>query len=134
MTFGGVLTLYIVFTVLLLMMLHYVPIMSVTYDLKIKDVYKNSFLLVFGKIVRNIIALISVAIPAFAGGGLVGDAGSAVASIFSSEFAGNLKSDIHITNFVDGKRAIDTDAIKTIVREVNKKDAKINSIMSKRVR
>lgn len=66
MTFGGVLTLYIVFTVLLLMMLHYVPIMSVTYDLKIKDIYKNSFLLVFGKIVRNIIALISVAIPAFA--------------------------------------------------------------------
>lgn len=75
-----------------------------------------------------------VAIPAFAGGGLVGDAGSAVASKFSSEFAGNLKSDIHITNFVDGKRAIDTDAIKTIVREVNRKDAKINSIMSKRVR
>ena len=75
-----------------------------------------------------------VAIPAFAGGGLVGDAGSAVASKFSSEFAGSLKSDIHITNFVDGKRAIDTDAIKTIVREVNRKDAKINSIMSKRVR
>ena len=66
MTFGAVLTLYILFTVLLLMMMHYVPIMSVTYDLKIKDVYKNAFLLIFGKIGRNIIAIISVAIPAFA--------------------------------------------------------------------
>ncbi|MGN1132593.1 MAG: DUF624 domain-containing protein, partial [Ruminococcus sp.] len=66
MTFGGVLTLYILFTILLLMMMHYVPVMSVTYDLKIKDVYKNSFLLIFGKIVRNIIALVSVAIPATA--------------------------------------------------------------------
>lgn len=63
MTFGAVLTLYILFTVLLLMMFHYVPVMSVTYDLKIREVYKNSLLLIFGKIVRNIIALLAVAVP-----------------------------------------------------------------------
>ena len=63
MTFGAVLTLYILFTVLLLMMLHYVPLMSVTYELKISEIYKNALLLIFGKIVRNIIALLAVAIP-----------------------------------------------------------------------
>lgn len=66
MTFGGVLTLYILFTVLLLMMFHYVPVMSVTYDLKIRNIYKNAFLLIFGKIVRNILALLAVGVPTFA--------------------------------------------------------------------
>lgn len=64
-SFGGVFTLYILFSILLIMMMLYVPVMSVTYELKIKNIYKNSFLLIFGKILRNIIALISISIPTF---------------------------------------------------------------------
>ncbi len=60
--FGSVFTLYMIFTILLIVMLYYVPIMTVTYELKIKDIYKNSFLLIFGKILRNLIATLSITI------------------------------------------------------------------------
>lgn len=60
--FGSVLTLYLLFTVLLLVMMFYVPIMTVTYELRIRDIYKNSFLLIFGKILRNLIAFAAVAV------------------------------------------------------------------------
>lgn len=60
--FGSVLTLYLLFTVLLLVMMFYVPVMTVTYELRLRDIYKNSFLLIFGKILRNLIAFIAVAI------------------------------------------------------------------------
>ncbi len=60
--FGAVLTLYSIFTLLLIVMMFYVPIMTITYDLRLRDIYKNSFLLIFGKILRNLIALIAAAI------------------------------------------------------------------------
>lgn len=60
--FGSVLTIYLLFTAILLVMMFYVPIMTVTYDLKLIDIYKNSFLLVFGKILRNLIAILVVCV------------------------------------------------------------------------
>lgn len=60
--FSSVFTLYLIFVVLLVVMMFYVPIMDITYELKFFTVYKNSFLLIFGKILRNLIALICVAI------------------------------------------------------------------------
>lgn len=60
--FGSVLTLYLLFTALMLVMMFYVPIMTVTYELRLRDIYKNSFLLIFGKILRNLIAFIAVAV------------------------------------------------------------------------
>lgn len=60
--FGSVLTLYLLFTALLIVMMFYVPIMTITYELKIKDIYKNSFLLIFGKILRNLVAFATIAI------------------------------------------------------------------------
>lgn len=60
--FGSVLTLYLIFTALLIVMMFYVPIMTITYELKIKDIYKNSFLLIFGKILRNLIAFIAAVV------------------------------------------------------------------------
>ncbi len=60
--FGSVLTLYLIFTLLLIVMMYYVPIMTITYELKMKDIYKNAFLLVFGKILRNLIATVCIAI------------------------------------------------------------------------
>lgn len=60
--FGSVLTLYMLFTTLLIVMMFYVPIMTITYELRLRDIYKNSFLLIFGKILRNLIALVFVAV------------------------------------------------------------------------
>lgn len=60
--FGSVLTLYMIFSALLLVMLFYLPIMTITYELKLKDIYKNAFLLIFGKILRNLIAFLLVAV------------------------------------------------------------------------
>lgn len=60
--FGAVLTLYMIFTALLIVMMFYVPLMTITYDLKLKDIYKNSFLLIFGKILRNLVAFVLLAI------------------------------------------------------------------------
>lgn len=66
MVYGSIFTLYIMFSVLLLAMMFYVPIMTVTYELRLRDIYKNSFLLVFGKILRTLIALVLVAIVSVA--------------------------------------------------------------------
>lgn len=60
--FGSVLTLYLIFTLLLIVMMYYVPIMTITYELKMKDIYKNAFLLIFGKILRNLIATVCIAV------------------------------------------------------------------------
>lgn len=60
--FGAVLTLYLIFTVLLVVLMYYVPIMTITYELKMKDIYKNAFLLVFGKILRNLIATVFIGV------------------------------------------------------------------------
>lgn len=60
--FGYVLTIYLLFVILLIVMMFYVPVMTVTYELRFVDIYKNSFLLIFGKILRNIAALLCVAV------------------------------------------------------------------------
>lgn len=60
--FGSVLTLYMLFSALLLIMMFYVPLMTVTYELRLRDIYRNSFLLIFGKILRNLVALFFVAV------------------------------------------------------------------------
>ena len=40
----------------------YVPLMSVTYDISTKNIYKNSFLMSFGEIKNNLLALLSLII------------------------------------------------------------------------
>lgn len=60
--FGSVLTLYLIFSILMIVMMFYVPLMTITYDLKLTDIYKNAFLLVFGKILRSLAAAILVAV------------------------------------------------------------------------
>lgn len=64
--YGSVFTIYIVFSIAMLIMLFYVPLLTITYDLRLRDIYKNSLLLIFGKILRNIIALALIAIVSFA--------------------------------------------------------------------
>lgn len=56
--YGSMLTVYILFSLILISMMFYVPIMSLTYELRIRDIYKNSFILVFGNILRNIFAML----------------------------------------------------------------------------
>ncbi|WP_405354303.1 DUF624 domain-containing protein [Ruminococcus sp.] len=56
--YGSMLTVYVLFSLILISMMFYVPIMSVTYELKLLDIYKNSFILVFGNILRNILAML----------------------------------------------------------------------------
>lgn len=56
--YGSVFTIYIVFSIAMLIMLFYVPLLTITYDLRLRDIYKNSLLLIFGKILRNIVALV----------------------------------------------------------------------------
>ena len=59
-TYGSILSIYLVFTAILVTAMFYAPLMTVTYELSIKDIYKNSFLLVFGKILRNLGALVLI--------------------------------------------------------------------------
>lgn len=63
--YSSVFTLYLLFSLLLFVMMFYVPLMTVTYELRLRDIYKNSFLLIFGKILRNIGALLLVGILTF---------------------------------------------------------------------
>lgn len=58
LAYGSMLTVYVLFSLILTSMMFYVPIMSVTYELKISDIYKNSFILVFGNILKNILAML----------------------------------------------------------------------------
>ena len=60
-TFGYVMSLYGVFTAALLIMMFYVPLMTVTYELRWRDIYKNALLMIFGKILRNLLALVMIA-------------------------------------------------------------------------
>lgn len=61
--YSALLTLYMFFTAMLIAVMFYVPVISITYDVRIRDVYKNSFFIMFGKILRSVIALIAVLIP-----------------------------------------------------------------------
>ena len=55
-TFGYVMSIYGVFTAALLIMMFYVPVMTVTYELRWRDIYKNALLMIFGQILRNLLA------------------------------------------------------------------------------
>lgn len=59
--FSSILTIYMLFSAVLVVVMFYVPIMDITYELRLLDIYKNAFLLVFGKILRNLIALVAIA-------------------------------------------------------------------------
>ena len=59
-TFAYILGFYGFFTAALLIMMFYAPLMSVTYELRWRDIYKNSLLLILGKILRNLIALVMI--------------------------------------------------------------------------
>lgn len=60
--YQSVFTMYLVFSLALLIMLFYVPLMTVTYELRLRDIYKNSAILILGKILRNLCALLLVAV------------------------------------------------------------------------
>ena len=62
LTYGYVMSLYGVFTAALLVMMFYVPVMTVTYELRWRDIYKNSLLLIIGKILRNLLTLLMIAV------------------------------------------------------------------------
>lgn len=65
-SFIPIFTVYLVFSLALITVMFYVPLITVTYELRLRDIYKNSFILLAGKIVRSLVALILVAIASFA--------------------------------------------------------------------
>ncbi|WP_407383340.1 DUF624 domain-containing protein [Ruminococcus sp.] len=52
----------IIITLLLLYTAFYIPLMSITYDLPLRYVYKNSFLMSFGEIKNNLFATLALAV------------------------------------------------------------------------
>ena len=81
--YGSIFTMYMFFSIALLIMMFYVPIMTVTYELRLRDIYKNSLLLILGKILRNLVALLLVAVIS-------------VAAFFLVDFSGDLYSVVSI--------------------------------------
>lgn len=66
MVMGGVMIILLIAAVLIalvvLMMFFYIPLMTVTYDLSVKDIYKNSVLMAIGEIKVNLAALFAILI------------------------------------------------------------------------
>lgn len=60
--FYALLIICILIVLEVLFMFFYIPLMSVTFDLSLKHVFKNSFLMSFGEIKNNFFALISLAV------------------------------------------------------------------------
>lgn len=60
--FAYVLVIYILFTAVMIIMLFYMPLMAVTYELRYRDIYKNSLLLIFGKILTNLLTFLMVGV------------------------------------------------------------------------
>lgn len=60
--FAYILVIYLLFTAIMIMMLFYLPLMAVTYELRYRDLYKNSLLMIFGKILTNIITFVTVGV------------------------------------------------------------------------
>lgn len=54
----------ILITLFLLYIAFYVPLMNITYDIPLKYVYKNSFLMAFGELKNNLFATIALAVVA----------------------------------------------------------------------
>lgn len=64
--YQSIFTMYMIFSLALLIMTFYIPLMTVTYELRLRDIYKNSAILIIAKILRNICALIPIALISFA--------------------------------------------------------------------
>ena len=64
--YQSIFTMYMIFSLALLIMTLYIPLMTVTYELRLRDIYKNSAILIIAKILRNICALIPIALISFA--------------------------------------------------------------------
>ncbi len=77
-----------------------------------------------------------VSVPKFAGGGLVGDAGAAIAEKFVFGASAPTVT-TQVNNYVDGRRIFDAyakDFIRSEVRQQTIKDAKRNSLIERRMR
>ena len=64
--FISIFTVYLIFSLALITVMFYVPLITVTYELRLRDIYKNSFILLAGKLWRSLCALILVAVASFA--------------------------------------------------------------------
>ena len=65
--FAYVLVIYVLFTAIMILMLFYLPLMAVTYELRWRNLYKNSLLMIFGKVLTNILAFVIVGVLDTAG-------------------------------------------------------------------
>ena len=65
--FAYVLVIYVLFTAIMILMLFYLPLMAVTYELRWRNLYKNSLLMIFGKVLTNILAFVIVGVLVTAG-------------------------------------------------------------------
>ena len=65
--FAYVLVIYVLFTAIMILMLFYLPLMAVTYELRWHNLYKNSLLMIFGKVLTNILAFVIVGVLVTAG-------------------------------------------------------------------
>ncbi len=65
--FAYVLVIYVLFTAIMILMLFYLPLMAVTYELRWRNLYKNSLLMIFGKVLTNILAFVIVGVLVAAG-------------------------------------------------------------------
>lgn len=72
-------TVYFIFSLALITVMFYVPLITVTYELRLRDIYKNSFILFVAKILRSFCALLLVA-------------GASLALYFFLDFSGGVYS------------------------------------------
>ncbi len=87
--FAYVLVIYVLFTAIMILMLFYLPLMAVTYELRWRNLYKNSLLMIFGKVLTNILAFVIVGVLVTAGIFLLvftDGAGSILSIIFLTAF------------------------------------------------
>ncbi len=68
--FGIALTAYSFFTLMMIVMLFYLPLLTVTYELRYRDIFKNAVYLAFKKPVKNLLTFLMSA--ALIGGSVVG--------------------------------------------------------------
>lgn len=60
--YSSMFTILMLFTLLIFVMMFYVPLMTVTYELRLRDIYKNSFWMILDQILKNIGTLLLVGI------------------------------------------------------------------------
>ena len=59
-SYAMVFSLYMLFTCVLVIAMSYLVLMSVTYELRLRDLYKNALLMVFAALPRNLLALLYI--------------------------------------------------------------------------